>query len=74
MPAYTIRQLEEEGPPFAMAMLLRCIEHGEPFVTYGDLRREVEFQLGIDTIFPTQIGVVAGSMMDQIITLDGELP
>lgn len=74
MPAYTVKQLKEDGPPFAMAMLLKCIDHGESFVTYGDIRRELEYQLNIDRIFPTQIGEVAGSLMDQILAVDPEAP
>ncbi len=64
---YTLDQLREEGPPFAMAMLLkRCIQGSEPFVTYQNIRDELQYQLGIDTIFPLHIGHVAGSLMDQI--------
>ena len=71
---YTVDQLIEEGPPFAMAMLLRCLKAGEPFVTYGAIRDELEHQLGIDAIFPIQIGHVAGSLMDQILEVDPKAP
>ena len=74
MPAYTVEQLKEDGPPFAMAMLLNCIVRGESFVTYAGLRRELEYQLNIDRIFPTQIGEVAGSLMDQILEIDSKAP
>jgi hypothetical protein len=74
MPKYTVNQLCEDGPPFAMAMLLECLKSGEPFVTYGAIRDELEHQLGIETIFPTQIGYVAGSLMDQILEVDPKAP
>jgi len=74
MPAYTVEELRKDGPPFAMAMLLKSIDHGESFVTYGDIRRELEYQLNIQRIFPTQIGEVAGSLMDQILALDPDAP
>jgi len=74
MPAYTVEELRTDGPQFAMAMLLKSIDHGESFVTYGDIRRELEYQLNIQRIFPTQIGEVAGSMMDQILAVDPDAP
>jgi hypothetical protein len=53
-----------------MAMLLkRCIQGSEPFVTYQNIRDELQYQLGIDTIFPLHIGHVAGSLMDQIFEM-----
>lgn len=74
MSAYTVEELRKDGPPFAMAMLLKSIDHGESFVTYGDIRRELEYQLNIQRIFPTQIGEVAGSLMDQILEVDSNAP
>lgn len=74
MANYSIQQLSDDGPPFAMALLMRCIQHGEPFVTYGAIKAELEHQLDIASIFPTQIGYVAGSMMDQILKLDPKAP
>ena len=74
MPAYTVDQLREDGPPFAMAMLLSCIVRGESFVTYDGLRGELEYQLNIDRIFPTHPGEVAGSLMDQILKIDPTAP
>lgn len=74
MANYTVEQLCEEGPPFAMAMLLGCLKSGEPFVTYGAIRDELQYQLGIETIFPTQIGYVAGSLMNKILELDPQAP
>lgn len=74
MPTYTVEQLREDGPPFAMAMLLRCFSDGEQFVTYGAIREELEFQLGISKIFPPQIGHVAGSLMDKIHAVDKNAP
>ena len=64
MSTYTVKQLGDEGPQFAMAMLLECIQSGEPFITYGNIGFELEHQLKIKTIFPTQIGHVAGSHPD----------
>jgi hypothetical protein len=74
MPAYTVEGLRKDGPPFAMAMLLKSIDHGESFVTYGDIRKELEYQLNIQRIFPTQIGEVAGSLMDKILVVDPDAP
>lgn len=74
MASYTVDQLCKEGPQFAMAMLLRCLKAGESFVTYGAIRDELEYQLGIDTIFPTQIGSVAGTLMNQILEVETRAP
>jgi hypothetical protein len=74
MSAYTIEELCEKGPLFTMAMLLDCLKGGESFVTYGAIRDELQYQLGIDTIFPTQIGYVAGSLMNQILEVDPRAP
>lgn len=71
---YTIQQLRNEGPKYAMAMLLQCIEAGEPFLTYGALARVVECQLGIEKIFPTHIGHVAGALMDMALAIDPKAP
>lgn len=70
---YTLKQLRDDGPQFAMAMLLRCIEAGEPFITYGAIAAELERQLGLK-IFVTHIGHVAGSLMDKILELDPRAP
>lgn len=71
---YTLEQLRDHGPQYAMAMLLRCIEAGEPFVTYGAIAAELEHQLGLEKIFSTHIGHVAGSLMDKILELDPRAP
>ena len=74
MPSYTVAQLEKEGPQYAMAMLLKCLKEGEAFVTYGAICAELEYQLGIAKIFPTQIGSVAGALMDSILEVDPKAP
>jgi len=74
MTNYTVEQLCEDGPPFAMAMLLNCLKVGEPFVTYGAIRDQLEHQLKITTIFPTQIGHVAGTLMNKILAVDPKAP
>lgn len=74
MANYTIEQLCEDGPQFAMAMLLVCLKSGEPFVTYGAIRDELEHQLKIETIFSIQIGYVAGSLMNKILEIDPKAP
>ena len=74
MPTYTFDQLKKDGPPFAMAMLLKCLNSGEPFVTYGAIGDELEHQFGVETIFPTSIGHVAGSLMNQILKVDPTAP
>lgn len=74
MSSYTVEQLENEGPRYAMAMLLKCIKEGEPFVTYGAICRELEYQLNINKIFSVHIGSVAGALMDSILEIDPEAP
>jgi len=74
MTTYTVEQLGNDGPQFAMAMLLECIKSGEPFITYGDIGSELEHQLKIKTIFPTQIGHVAGSLMNRILEIAPNAP
>jgi len=75
MTSYTVEELCEKGPPFAMAILLDCLkDNNESFVTYGRIRDELQYQLKINTIFPTQIGYVAGSLMRKILTVDPKAP
>ena len=74
MSTYTIEQLREEGPPFAMALLLQAIKTGEPFVTYGTIANELEYQLNIPKIFPVPIGHVAGTLMNKILEIDPDAP
>lgn len=74
MVSYTVEQLRVDGPQYAMALLLNALESGEPFVTYGSIKSELEMQWGVDTIFPTQIGQVAGSLMNQILEIDKDAP
>ena len=74
MPNYTVEQLRNDGPQFAMAMLINCLKSGEPFITYNDIKHELEYQLGIDDIFPVQIGSVAGSLMNRILEEDEDAP
>ena len=54
MATYTIEQLSRNGPKYAMAMLLRCLSVGEPFVTYGAIADELQYQLNVGKIFPTE--------------------
>lgn len=74
MSTYTVKELCDKGPRFAMAMLLDCLKGGEPFVTYGAIRDELQYQLDINTIFPIQIGHVAGTLMNQILEVDLRAP
>src|SRR5690606_23600989 len=46
----------------------------EPFVTYGRLGDELQYQLGIRRIFPTHVGHVAGAMMKKIQNIDPRAP
>jgi len=72
--SYTKEDLCERGTPFAMAMLLRAITEGEPFVTYGAIKAELEQQLDIDSIFTIHIGAVAGALMNDIMEQDPKAP
>ena len=74
MPAYTVEQLRNDGPQYAMAMLIRCIKSGEPFVTYGAVKYELEYQLKIQNIFPIKIGAVAEALMDKILEIEPKSP
>lgn len=74
MPEYTIKYLNAEGPKYAMAYLMKCIAHGEPFVTYGRIARHLEQRLEISTVFATRIGGVVGTMMDGILEIDPDAP
>ena len=72
--SHTIKQIIATGAPIALRMLIEAIHKGEPFVTYGDIAAEIHAKLGGKEIFPTQIGKVAGSMMDRILALDPKAP
>ena len=74
MSNYTVEKLCEDGPQYAMAMLINCIKSGEPFVTYKAIKNELEYQWKIDNIFPTQMGNVAGSLMDKILNIEPNAP
>ncbi|WP_346814862.1 hypothetical protein [Aeromonas hydrophila] len=71
---YTLEQLSRDGPQYAMAMLLRCIDNGEPFVTYGAIAEEIEYHLDTGKIFSTHIGHVAGSLMNRILEVEPNAP
>ena len=72
--SHTIKQIIATGAPIALRMLIEATHKGESFVTYGDIAAEIHAKLGGKKIFPTQIGKVAGSMMDQILKLDSNAP
>lgn len=74
MVSYTVEKLRNDGPQYAMALLLNALESGEPFVTYGSIKSELERQWDVEAIFPTQIGHVAGSLMNQILETDEDAP
>lgn len=74
MPKYTLEDLREYGPKFAMALLLKCLKSGESFVTYGVIRDELQYQLHVDRIFSTHIGHVAGTLMEKILEVDSSAP
>ncbi len=74
MSTYTIKQLCEQSKPFAMSMLLRALRRAEPFVTYGAIKVELEYQLGIESIFTVQIGSVAGTLINDILSVDPDAP
>jgi len=57
-----------------MAMLIRALRSGEPFVTYGAIKTELEYQLNIASIFTIQIGSVAGTLMNDILGIDPNAP
>lgn len=75
MSTYTIERLARRGSRHAFALLLQHIRDGEePFVTYGSIARLLEARLRIPRVFATHIGSVAGTLMDEIETVDGDAP
>ena len=72
--SHTIKEIIDTGAPIALRMLIEAIHKGEPFVTYGDIADEIHAKLRGKKIFPTQIGKVAGSMMNQILNHDPKAP
>lgn len=74
MANYTVADLAKRGRPHAFAMLLRALDNGEPFITYGAIKAELEHQLRIPSIFTVQIGAVAGALMDTILHEDPKAP
>lgn len=71
---YTVEQLVNDGPRYAMAFLLKSLSHGEPFLTYGRIAGHLEPRMEIPKIFSTQIGHVVGSMQDKIHMVDPAAP
>jgi len=71
---YTVEQLVNDGPRYAMAYLLKSLSHGEPFLTYGRIAGHLEPRMEIPKIFSTQIGHVVGSMQDKIHMVDPAAP
>jgi hypothetical protein len=74
MSNYTLDYLSKNGSKYAMQMLLECIKSGEPFVTYGAIKEQLQYQLGIDSIFSTHIGYVAGELMNNVLEMDLNAP
>ncbi len=75
MATYTVERLARRGARHAFALILQHLRQGdEPFATYGSIARMLEARLRIPRIFPTHIGSVAGTMMDNILTVDPEAP
>lgn len=75
MSTYAIDDLASRGSRYAFALLLQHIRDGdEPFVTYGSIAQYLEKRLHIPKIFSTHIGAVAGTMMDEIETIDTNAP
>jgi hypothetical protein len=74
MSSYTVEELCRKGSPYALAMVLRALGSGEPFVRYKDIKAELEQRLGFQSIFTVQIGAVAGAMMNDILSVDPKAP
>ncbi|NOX41682.1 MAG: hypothetical protein GXP05_14605 [Alphaproteobacteria bacterium] len=72
---YTVEQLVNEGPRYAMAFLLKSLSHGEPFVTYKRINRYIEQKLEIEKgrIVRHQ-GHAVGEMMNRILEADKNAP
>lgn len=72
---YTVDRLAQRGSRHALALLLQHIRDAdEPFVTYGAIAKLLQRKLRIPIVFPTHVGAVAGTMMDEIERVDGSAP
>ncbi len=72
---YTKDQLYNEGPRYAMALLLQRLSYGEPFVTYAQISGHVERELGIEKgKIVRHHGHAPGGMMDKILKVDKQAP
>ena len=65
MTTITHKMLKEHGPKFALTLLIQALKSGEPFVVYNKIKSVLENELH-GVIFSTKIGIVAGTLMDQI--------
>lgn len=74
MTEYSVKYLNDKGSEYAMACLMKCIAHGEPFVTYGRIARYLEQRLEIPKVFSTHPGGVVGTMMNRILEIDPDAP
>lgn len=61
---YTVADLSEQGAPLLFGWLIARKSNAP--LTYGEVARRLEAPLGIQRIFPTHIGSVAGRMMELI--------
>ena len=68
--AYQRQWLNEKGAPFLLALILAKLETmDEPFVTYGETAAMLERELKTSKIFSLHIGGVAGTMMNEILSV-----
>lgn len=72
MPSYSIEELRRNGPEPLMRWLL-ARGPATP-LTYGYVAQRLERELHIPKIFPTHIGGVAGTLMEQILHVDKDAP
>lgn len=68
--AYQRQWLNEKGAPLLLALILAKLETmDEPFVTYGEAAAMLERELKTSKIFSLHIGGVAGTMMNEILSI-----
>jgi len=70
---YTLDQLANDGPRYAMAFLLNSLSR-DPFVTYGRIAEHLEPRMEIPKIFSPHIGHVVGPMQSKIHKVDPDAP
>ena len=72
---YQRKWLNHKGASYLLSLILEKLETmDEPFVTYGEAAEMLELRLKTTKIFPLHVGGVAGTMMNEILTVAEDAP